>query len=227
MDTALIGTLIVLALVDATSLGTLGVPVFLLTARTPASRILLFLLTITVFYFVVGLALMLGLDALVDAIFIDITERLSPRTEGIGLIIVGGLLFLASEWIDRRRKHAPERTWVPESMQPRAFVMLALLAGIIEVATMVPYLSAIGLLIASDVSVATRATILLGYTLVMVIPALVLMGLTLMLGKVIQPVLDRLGRWIRKNADTMLSWALAAVGIILALNGVSLIFNQG
>src|SRR5690606_25944722 len=140
MELALIGTLAVLALIDATSLGTLGVPVFLLTARTSVNRILLFLGTITGFYFLVGLAIMLGLGALVDAVFTDIVESMGTRGQGIAMIATGGGLYLLSEWIERRRKNQPERSWVPSGQKARTFVMLALAAGLIEVATMVPYL---------------------------------------------------------------------------------------
>lgn len=214
-----------LALVDATSIGTLGVPVFLLTARTAVNRLLLFLGTITAFYFAVGIALMLGLGALVDAVLSDLAAQLGTRGQGVALVAVGGSLFLLSEWMERRRKHSPQRSWVPADTRPRTFVVLALAAGLIEVATMVPYLSAIGILIATDISVTSRVMILLGYTLLMVVPALVLIGLSLLLERIMRPVLDRLGGWIRRNADTMLSWGLGAVGIILALNGLGMVLE--
>lgn len=224
LDIALIGTLAVLALIDATSLGTLGVPVFLVTARTALNRIMLFLGTITAFYFVVGVGIMLGLGALVDAFLTDIADALGTRGQGIALVAVGGGLYLISEWLERRRKNQPERSWVPSDNTARTFVLLALAAGLIEVATMVPYLSAIGLLVTADVSIGVRVLTLLGYTLLMVVPALLLIGLSLLLGRIMRPVLDRLGQWIRRNADTMLSWGLGAVGIILALNGLGMVF---
>ena len=224
MELALLGTLGILALIDATSLGTLGVPVFLLTARTSINRILLFLGTITIFYFFVGIAIMLGLGALVDAVFSDVADALGTRGQGIAMIVAGGGLYLLSEWLERRRKNQPERSWVPSDDKARTFVMLALVAGLIEVATMVPYLSAIGILVTADISVGVRVLTLIGYTVLMVVPALLLIGSSLLLGRVMRPVLDRLGNWIRRNADTMLSWGVGAVGIILALNGLGRVF---
>ncbi|HYH12011.1 MAG TPA: GAP family protein [Thermomicrobiales bacterium] len=224
MELALLGTLGILALIDATSLGTLGVPVFLLTARTSINRILLFLGTITIFYFFVGIAIMLGLGALVDAVFSDVADALGTRGQGIAMIVAGGGLYLLSEWLERRRKNQPERSWVPSDDKARTFVMLALAAGLIEVATMVPYLSAIGILVTADISVGVRVLTLIGYTVLMVVPALLLIGSSLLLGRVMRPVLDRLGNWIRRNADTMLSWGVGAVGIILALNGLGRVF---
>jgi len=224
MELALLGTLGILALIDATSLGTLGVPVFLLTARTSINRILLFLGTITIFYFFVGIAIMLGLGALVDAVFSDVADALGTRGQGIAMIVAGGGLYLLSEWLERRRKNQPERSWVPSDDKARTFVMLALAAGLIEVATMVPYLSAIGILVTADISVGVRVLTLIGYTVLMVVPALLLIGSSLLLGRVMRPVLDRLGNWIRRNADTMLSWGVGAVGVILALNGLGRVF---
>lgn len=225
MELALIGSLAVLALIDATSLGTLGVPVFLITAQVQVNRILLFLGVITVFYFIVGIALMLGLGTLVDTIFADIAGQIGTRGQGIALILVGGALYLASEWIERRKKRGEERSWVPSDTNPRTFVLLALAAGLVEVATMVPYLSAIGIIVTTDMTVGTRVLTLLGYTLLMIVPALVLMGLTLVLGRLMRPVLDRIGGWIRRNADSMLSWTLGAVGIIMALNGLGMVLS--
>src|SRR5690606_26389181 len=57
-----------------------------------------------------------------------------------------------------------------------ALVGLALGAAAIETASMIPYLTAIGLLTASDLDLAGGAVVLVGYCLVMILPALVLLA---------------------------------------------------
>jgi hypothetical protein len=68
MTTGLLLTLAVLVVVDSTSFGTLGIPVYLLLAaeRSPVSRLLIYLGTVAVFYFLVGVTLMLGLSTVLE-----------------------------------------------------------------------------------------------------------------------------------------------------------------
>lgn len=51
-----------LALVDSTSIGTLIIPIFLMLSNRPAlgRRALVYLTTVACFYFVIGVALVLG-----------------------------------------------------------------------------------------------------------------------------------------------------------------------
>ena len=58
MNTGLLATLTALALLDSTSFGTLGVPVYVLLASDrPARRLLPFLATLTAAYFTLGVGL--------------------------------------------------------------------------------------------------------------------------------------------------------------------------
>src|SRR5699024_11553258 len=67
MDPALAASLAVLALVDSTSFGTLLIPIWFLLApgRVRVGRVLVFLGTVAGFYFLVGIALVAGLRAIV------------------------------------------------------------------------------------------------------------------------------------------------------------------
>ena len=66
MTTAFIGVLVVLALVDSTSFGTLLIPIWLLLTpgKLRISRLASYLGTVVLFYFLVGLALAAGADSL-------------------------------------------------------------------------------------------------------------------------------------------------------------------
>ena len=61
----------------------------------------------------------------------------------------------------------------------------------VEVATMVPYLAAIGILTVNDVSFVESGVLLLAYCTVMVLPAFVLLLLRTVLASAIEPLLAR------------------------------------
>ena len=65
MSIELLGSLAVLALIDSTSFGTLVIPVWLMLApgRIRPQRVLVFLVTVAVFYLAVGVALLSGVRA--------------------------------------------------------------------------------------------------------------------------------------------------------------------
>jgi hypothetical protein len=87
---------------------------------------------------------------------------------------------------------------------PRALIVLALTAGLLEVATMFPYLGAIALLAGAGVGAAGIAAVLAGYCLVMVLP-----------------VLERLNGWFAKHAVGATGWILGIVGFLLAADAAS------
>lgn len=138
MDLGVVLSLVVLALIDATSFGTLGLPaVMLAQRRIRVAVVLAYLATIAVFYWVVGALLLTGVAAI------------GARAAAVA---------------DR-----PWGSWV------QLVVGVALVAGLVEVASMLPYLAAIGFLSQSSLSLPGRAGLLVGYCLVMVTPALLLM----------------------------------------------------
>ena len=217
MSPTLILTLLGLALVDSTSLGTIGVPIFLTLARTPVRRVVLYLATITVFYFVVGVALLLGIDSALTVI----GSVFESRAALVVQLLVGVALFGVSFRFDaRKRAGRPKRSWVPKQGGPRAMIGLALTAGMVEIASMVPYIAAIGILSGSDLSTWSRIGIIAAYTTVMAVPALALLGLSRIGAPWVDRLLNRSGAWIERNAEGMLGWMLGIVGFLLATNAI-------
>lgn len=93
---------------------------------------------------------------------------------------------------------------------------LVLLAGVLELATMLPYLGAIGLLTTSDVNWSMQALLLGGYVVVMVVPALVLLVIRILARDRIDPWLKRLSGWMNRHADEATPWVLGIVGFLVA-----------
>ncbi|MEV0619045.1 GAP family protein [Nonomuraea sp. NPDC050404] len=217
MTIALLLTLAGLALVDSTNFGTLGIPVYLMLAldRSRGTRLAIYLATVTGFYFLVGVALMLGLSAVMNAF----GEALESRPALFVQLALGVGLFALSWRFDpkwRAKRGLPQRTFEPKVGGPRTMVLLGLTAAGLEVATMVPYLAAIGIMTTSGLPMAQWLPLLAAYVLVMILPVLVLIGVRALAGERLESKLERLRAWMTKNSASMVSWGIAIVGFLLA-----------
>ncbi|TDD21738.1 GAP family protein [Nonomuraea diastatica] len=206
MTIGLLLTLAALAVVDSTSFGTLGIPVYLLLAsdRSRVSRLLIYLATVAAFYFLVGVALMLGLSTAMDT-FGDVLR--SGPAYWVQLALGVGLFALSFRFDPKRRAKLgkPERRFEPRVGGPRTMVLLGLTAGVLEVATMVPYLAAIGIMTASGLAAGQWGPLLAAYVMVMIAPPLALMGLRGVAGAWLEPKLERLRAWLTRHAASALS----------------------
>lgn len=221
MTAALPLTLAGLALLDSTSIGTLFIPVWLLLApeRIRAARVLAYLGTIAAFYFALGLVVVLGADSIVTAI----GEALDGRTGlWIQLAIGVGLFALSFRFDGKRRGKgaggvARWRDRVVSGSASLGWLFgLALLAALAEVATMLPYLGAIAIMTTSDLSIAVSAALLAAYCLVMVLPAALLVLARSVARSRVEPVLQRLNRWISEKATGATGWLLGIAGFLIA-----------
>ncbi|MCJ7859748.1 GAP family protein [Corynebacterium kalidii] len=225
-------TLAVLALVDSTSIGTLVVPVLLLVvggAGVGAVRIatstVYYLMVIGLFYWAVGLALAAGA--------LPLLERFGDALASPGAMtvyaVIGVLLVVWSFRIDpkaiRKRGGDPEagaRRWAERvrtaSLSYRALTGLALLAGLAEVATMVPYLAAIGVIVDSGAGIGRAAVLLAAYCALMVAPAALLAAARIFAGRHLDGVLTRVHDWSIRSAAGAFSWAVGIVGVVVVLN---------
>jgi hypothetical protein len=260
---AMAGTLVVLALLDSTSFGTLAVPVWFLLApgRPRAGRILVYLGTIAAFYLAVGVAVLLGAGALLERY----QDVFATRGFTWVQLALGVALFALSFRFDgkraARRRAAQEAAGVtprpgrlqrwreralgldaggaagagpgagpgaagrPVLVRTRPSVLplmgLALGAGVVEVASMLPYLAAIGILSASGLPTGTNVAVLAAYCLVMVLPALLLLGGRLTAARLVDPLLRRIDAWFAKNGEETTGWILGIIGAVLALRAAS------
>ena len=124
-------------------------------------------------------------------------------------------------------------TEVPESEQrwqtriatalrsPGGLVSLALIAGLLELPTMLPYLVAIGLLSNSAMGPPAEIGVLAAYCLVMLIPALALVSLRMVLGSRLDSAFRRLGTKMGRFASESLMWILGIVGFVMLRAGLS------
>lgn len=224
MTTALLATLAGLALIDSTSIGTVGIPVMLTLARVPGRRQLVYLGTITLFYFLVGVLVLSGLGSVLDAL----GEALdSAAAQVIQLLLGIGLFAVSFRFYSKRRKDKPERVWLPARSSNRAMMVLAITSGVLELATMVPYIAAIGILARSGLSAVEQAATLGGYTLIMALPALTLIVVARFAGARFDRFLRRIEHWIARNSDGLIGWVVGIAGFLLASDAASNLLGSG
>jgi len=231
MDAALLLSLAGLALVDSTSIGTLFIPVWLMLAPgcVRVGRLLVYLATIAVFYFGVGLVAVVAGESIVDALDGAADNRALLWAQ---LALGVGLFALSFRFDAKRQKNKPgggtigrwrERTMSGTS-SARWLVGLALLAALAEVATMLPYIGAIGLMATSDLSTPQIPALLAGYCAVMILPALVLLAGRTLAQRHVEPLLQRLNKWITEKGSGATGWVLGIAGVLIGLNAAGRLF---
>lgn len=214
--------LIGLALVDSLSVGTLVIPLTLLLrwGRLRTIPYATYLGTITVAYFALGITLMLGFAGIGPII----TEATQTDWAPWVTLVLGAALALFGIVAPNPRKPEPGETNLPTDttkMQKATraglagMVSLALGAAVIEAATMLPYLAAIGIMQSFEITPLLRLALLAAYCIIMVLPAM-LAGAAM--GLVGDRLADRLQRWIPRlnyEAKVTLLWIAAIVGITM------------
>ncbi|WP_018155266.1 GAP family protein [Demetria terragena] len=216
----LIGPLVVLAIVDSTSIGTLLLPVlFLLRPHgVCVARYLLYLGTIATFYLALGTVLLFGGRAWLG----DLSSAAATPVGARILLVVGLAMLIGSFFMGKRDTAGPGRLTrgqdriMADESGPWGLVGLALVAGVLEAATMLPYLAAIGLLATADLATPTQLALLAAYCLVMVLPALALLAVRLGARSMIEPVLRRIAAWMEKNGADTTAWIVGIAGFLIA-----------
>lgn len=215
MTTELLLSVGAMSLLDTLSPATIGVTVYLLLAARDRliPRLLVYLMTVAGFYFFVGASLMLGLDA----IFESASGILQNRTISWIMAITGGALFIASFYVPTNKKSEPPR---PKAKSIGAMIALGFTTSLIEVATALPYFAAIGLMTTAELTVVQWVPILVAYNFIMVLPPLLLFGLHIVFGRLMQRPLEKLRVKIANSSGSALSWIMCIAGVILLLNSI-------
>lgn len=239
MTIALFAQLAVLALIDSTSIGTLLIPFWLLLrpdARRMAPRILLYLGALAGFYLLVGIGVLAGAGWLAKGLDVDSLLAIPPILWT--LTLGGGAMLAYALFSDLGSKSTGSKSTGSKSQEavaqtkwasriatalrsPGGLVTLALIAGLLELPTMLPYLAAIGLLTNSDLPLPTELGVLGIYCVLMLIPALVLVALRVALGSHMDAGLRRLSPKLGKFASETLVWVVGIVGFLLLRAGLA------
>ncbi|MFC6884459.1 MULTISPECIES: GAP family protein [Actinomadura] len=231
MTPALALVLAGLALVDSTSFGTLLIPVWLLLApgRLRPGRIAAYLAVVAAFYFCAGALLALGAEPVLNAAR-TAAAAVPPSVLKSGQLALGIAIIALSYRLEaraRRREGAEGRVqrWRAQTMSGSggtgALMSLALLAALLEAATMLPYLAAVGLIADADLGWRLTGATLAAYCLVMTLPAAVLAVVRLTAHRMVEPPLRRINDWLTRNTPRALGWTVGGIGISVTLNAAA------
>lgn len=220
-----------LALVDSTSFGTLILPLMMLLApRVRTRNVIIYLVTIGSFYFAIGVGLLSGARLAVGAIgpaLASDTGRYIQLAFGAALVIVSFLIdprIVARLRARRGLPPKPPGAWRQRALGADArlgtIISVALLAGLVEVASMLPYLAAVGILVAAGGPIEQQMAILGGYVVIMVLPALVLLVLRRAAGARVEPRLQKMEAWIARRTNGAASWVVGIIGVLIALDAL-------
>ncbi|WP_350347946.1 GAP family protein [Agromyces sp. G08B096] len=230
-------TLAALALVDSLSIGTLLIPLFFLIApgRVRAGRMLAYLGTIAGFYFLLGIGLTAGAGAIIEGAAAALE---TPAARWVQLV-VGAVLLVWSFFIGRDRQagergsDAAGEAAPPVASTARtgrltrwrarllddgpagAVVVVALGAGLIEAATMLPYLGAVGLITGAGLPASEWIWVLAAYCLVMIAPALLLLLVRVAARPLVEPALRRFADWLQRTSGETTAWIVGIVGFLV------------
>ncbi|MDQ1128341.1 GAP family protein [Microbacterium sp. SORGH_AS_0888] len=229
-----VGTLAVLALTDSMSIGTMVIPLWFLTTpgRPRVARIALYLATVMAAYVAVGAALVLG----GRVIFERGTALLSSPPVLVAQLLLGAALVIVSCALDTKAARAraaarPRRAgrlvrWrdramgrgddgTPHRAALAAIVLLALLAVGVEIASMLPYLVATGIIAAHVTTPAAAIGTLVAYCAVMIAPAVALTIARLAAGDAIEAPLRRGEAWLTRHSRSTTLWIVGIAGVLL------------
>jgi hypothetical protein len=243
---ALLGIIAVLALIDSTSFGTLLIPVWLLMrpGRLRARRLLAYLAIVAIAYAAIGLILLSSLLFWGEALFDAVSRAREGTTFAAGqAALAGGLIWFSTRMdpftaagkekkrrrdelrggsgsrMARFREHAlGDDESAGSGLKP--LLSLGLLAVGLEIATLLPYLAAIGLVASQAPELPGSAGYILLYCLIMIAPALVLLALRLLGGSLLEKPLQKLEGFLSRHANGTAATILFILGIVLGLNAL-------
>ncbi|SDM61696.1 GAP family protein [Actinomyces ruminicola] len=210
--------LVGLALLDSTSLGTLVIPLGLVVRRrrVDPGPMSVYFLTVCTVYAALGLALMAGIDVAAGVI-LPLTRTDAVRW--LGLVLGAGLALFGILAPNPKKPSAsdPERSTArPAPIGLGSTIALGLGAALTEAATMVPYIAATGIIAGMDLGWGGRLVVLVGYCLVMIMPAGVLIGVAALYGERLFGRLERMVPRLEYEAKVTLLWIAAIIGLRMA-----------
>jgi cytochrome c biogenesis protein CcdA len=199
-----------LALLDTLSPTVIGVTLYLLLARPPRAGALLcvYLATVAIAYFALGVLLMLGLGAVVP--LVDDTVWAWGQA-AFGAAFVVGSFFIR----DKDAEHASIRD---RAFTTRSMLLLGLGTWLFEFATAVPYFAAIGIMTAAGLSAVQWAPLLGGYVMIMVVPGVLLFVAWAVLRERMRERFERWQNALSSGSRSTLRWIVRIAGLLILLD---------
>lgn len=212
MSLATVGTVLGLAVVDATRPATIGITIYLLLARPKRLGLLLttYLGTLAAAYFTLGVLLMVGLGVLVPRIDPAVISWIQGS---VGALMVLGCFFIP----DGEPDPEPNRT---QTFTLGAMVLLGLATWLFEFYTAIPYFAAIGIMTAADLNPAEWLSLLAVYGFIMTLPGFTIAGAWLLMPARMRRRIERWQSKLDSGSRATLRWMIGIAGVIVFLDAL-------
>lgn len=210
MSIETIGAVLGLALLDTLSPTVIGITLYLLLARPHRVGALLgvYLGSVAIAYFALGVVLMLGLGAVVP--LVDDTVWVW------GQAVLGAALIVGSFFIPDKN---PERASIAaRSFTVRSMLLLGLGTWLFEFSTAVPYFGAVGIMTSASLPAVQWSPLLGVYVTIMVIPGILLFALWAAMGERMRERFERWQNKLSSGSRTTLRWIVGIAGFLLLLD---------
>lgn len=201
-----------LAILDTLSPAIIGVTLFLILAdsKNVITRLLIYLFTVAILYFSLGIAMIFAFDYIIDIVSNVFQSRWV-------LFILGACLLVSSYFIPKDKKSDIPK---PKTQSILSMITIGITTFLIEAGTALPYFAAIGLLSTIDMSFYNKLLIIAAYNFIMILPALLIFIGYKLFRERISSKLVNLRNKIENNSNATLSWIIGIVGVILILYSI-------
>lgn len=213
--------------------------------RVKAGRIVVYLATIATFYLIVGLLFLWGLVNVADVAGDFLASPAGTITRLVlgAALLATSFLIPAKKPVPHYRAESPSTdtsSAIPTAQEPEraepqpsgrvtlwrerllapgtnvaAVMAIALAAGLVEVATMLPYIAAMTALTDAGTSAPVKVAALAGYCLVMILPALLLLILRVVAAPLVQGPLERIAAWMQRSGAETTAWIIGIIGFLI------------
>lgn len=205
------------AIIDILSPGVLAITAYILLIQKESftSRLIIFLISTQLCYFLMGILVYLGVGPIRG--FIDSTSN--NLVSSWFYTILGAVLVLISFYKPKKRMEALFLRWIPKQVSIKGVTILGIIVFAIEFTTALPYFYSIFLMDGLNFQTGLTISILFGYNIVMVLPSLLLLTIFIVFRGWIQAKLEKLKA---KLVAAPLSSVLVGVAVVGAV-----LFNIG
>lgn len=211
-----IASVLFLALIDSINPSALVVTLWLLSSAGArvVSRVVVYVGTIFVTYFLLGVTMVLGIGALLPSVGHALEGRPGFIVQsGIGLAL---LLYALTA---SRKSGSPQVVRRPSAQTVAALVLLGVTVTVMELPTAVPYLAATALIVQAELPLRASVPLLALYNLIFVLPPLALLFGFLFFRKGLAERYADLGQRLERGGRETLLWVAGLVGAWLFLTG--------
>ncbi|KAB8125964.1 hypothetical protein F9U64_21090 [Gracilibacillus oryzae] len=212
-----------LALLDSLSFASILITIYLLLSKTGFSspKILIYLMTVSSFYFILGVGLIYGLEVMIQTWIGRWNElKFAPYIQfGAGILLV-----MVSLWLDSKPKRQNKLSRVKPHNTYKSMISLGITVAVLEAATMLPFLAAIGMITSNNLPIIQWLPMLAVYCFIMIAPALILLTIKAAAGQKAKPILNMVSRKVEPFASEALSLITCIAGLWLAANASQVLF---